>query len=300
MTRQATFLALWTILFWSSSYSAIRIGLESFSPGALAFLRFAVAGAALLLLAPFLGIPWPRRGDWGLILLAGFLGIALYHTALNFGEIQVPAGTAALLIAFAPAFTAILAQVFLGEKLSPPQWGGVALGLGGIAMITWGNGDWGWRWSALAIVGAAFSTSLFFIVEKFLFRRYSPAAVTVYASLAGLFFLLPFAPGAVKDLADASLGSWLAALYLGIFPGALAYLTWNRALQLSQTGAVTSFLYLAPVVAMIMAFAALGETPSFPSLAGGMVVLVGVILANRRPALSAEAAPAAQRGAAGP
>ncbi|MBT9259556.1 MAG: EamA family transporter [Clostridiales bacterium] len=299
MNRQAAALALFTIVFWSSSYTAIRIGLEDFSPGPLAFLRFAVASAALLLLAPVLGVKRPERQDMGLILLAGFLGIALYHTALNYGETRVPAGTAALLIAFAPAFTATLAHFLLGERLRPLQWVGVALGLLGVGLITWGSGDWGWRWSALAIVGAALSTSLFFIVEKVLFRRYSPAAVTVYASAAGLLFLLPFAPGAWRELSSATPEGIGAAIYLGVFPGALAYLTWNRALQLSATGSVTSFLYLAPVVAMGVAHRVLGEIPSALSALGGGVVLAGVILASQRPSPQGARVCLPERGAPG-
>ena len=91
--RTALSLAV-ALLFWSSAFAAIRVGLRGYSPGELALLRFAVASAALAVYALAARLRLPRVRDLPLLLLMGFLGFTVYHVALNMGEVVVEAGGA--------------------------------------------------------------------------------------------------------------------------------------------------------------------------------------------------------------
>ncbi|WP_287372492.1 EamA family transporter, partial [Oceanithermus sp.] len=128
-----------TLVLWASAFAGIRAGLEGYGPAHLALLRFLVASSTLVVYAVLARIRPPRRADLGRIALLGFLGITVYHVALNYGELTVSAGAASLLIASGPIFTALLAVSFLGERLTPLGWAGIGLGFAGVALIALGE-----------------------------------------------------------------------------------------------------------------------------------------------------------------
>ena len=92
----------------------------------------------------------PRRADVPFFFLLGIVGYTVYHLALNFGQTQVSAGAASLIIATAPAITALLAVLMVGERLPVLGWVGSGVAFVGVALIVLGDSGDGLRFNAFA------------------------------------------------------------------------------------------------------------------------------------------------------
>jgi len=270
------------IILWASAFAGIRAVLDDFSPGPIALFRFIVASLVMLLIALSKKMALPDRKDLPFFLVLGFIGITIYHLAQNYGQITVTAGSASLIIASVPVFTALLAKVFLKERLSGKGWFGIFVSITGIAIISWGEGEeYTIDAGALLIILAAISVSLFFVFQKYLHDRYSPLQITTYSIWVGTLFLLVFLPGPIGEMSDTSVGNITTMVYLGIFPGALAYLAWNYALSKAPASILTSVINISPVPAIIIAWIWLGEIPTALAIIGGVVAIAGVLIVNR-------------------
>jgi drug/metabolite transporter (DMT)-like permease len=139
---------------------------------------------------------------------------------------------------------------------------------------------------ALIVLGASLSTSLYNVLQKRNMRRYAPLEFATYVIWAGTLPLLVYLPDLVGAVRSAPLGATGAVLYLGIFPGAIGYALWVYALSKVSASVLSSWLYLNPVLAIVIAWIWLGEIPAALSLVGGAVAVGGVVLVaffGRRP-----------------
>jgi drug/metabolite transporter (DMT)-like permease len=271
------------LLFWAAAFAGIRAGLESYGPGEVALLRFGTASVALLAYALVTRMRLPDARDLPIIFAAGFLGITIYHVALNFGERTVTAGAAALLISTAPVFTAMLSASVLGERITPWGWTGIGVSFAGVALITLGEGSaLALEPDALLILVSAVATSAYFIVSKRPLRRYTALEFTTYAIWAGTLPMLVFAPGLVAQFPAATPQATWAVVFLGIFPGAISYVLWNHALSKMPASVLSTFLYFQPVNAVWIAWLWLAEVPSLLAVVGGTISLAGVVIVNTR------------------
>jgi drug/metabolite transporter (DMT)-like permease len=281
------------LVLWASAFAGIRAGMRldaaghpgtgGYGPGELALLRFGVASLVLAVFAAMKRMRIPDLLDLPRLALAGFLGITIYHVALNYGEVTVNAGAASLLIAAGPVFTALLSMVFLHERLTWAGWGGIVLAFAGVSLISLSGGK-GLRFTpgALLILLSAVATASYFILSKLSFAKYSALESTCYAIWAGTIPMFVFLPGLLRKLPQAAPSATLSVVYLGVFPAAIAYILWNHSLSRMPASKLTSFLYLTPVLAMLIAWAWLREIPAGLTLIGGAVAILGVVIVQAK------------------
>jgi drug/metabolite transporter (DMT)-like permease len=273
-----------TVTLWGSSFVAIRDAGQTLSPGSLALGRLLVSLVVLGAAALIWREPLPGRPDLLRIAAFGVLFLGVYSVTLNEAERRVDAGTAAMLINIGPILIVLLAGIFLREGF--PRWlfAGCAVAFSGCVLIGLASSRSGSRAglgiALLLVAASAYAAAV--VIQKPVLARASPLQVTWLGCAAGAVVCLPFAPGLVAELDDAGATAVGWIVYLGVAPTALGFATWAYALRRTSAGRLASLVYLIPVVAILLGWALLGETPPWLAAVGGALCLAGVFLARHR------------------
>jgi drug/metabolite transporter (DMT)-like permease len=270
--------ALFVVLCWAYSPIGIHIGLEVYSAGQLALLRFLIASAFMAIVAMSHGVQMPKRQDLPLLFLLGFFAVALHHIALNFGQRGVSAGASSVLAQSTPIFTVIISRCVLKEAVSVWRWCCVLGGMVGAFIVVVGDkGIGAISLNGVLILLAACSWSVYFILQKRYTTRYNTLTMVCYTVWTGTAVLLIFSPGLLASMMASHVPVNFAVVLLGVFPSALAYVAWAYVLSRTEVSKVSIVLYLIPPTAILMASFILGERPSLWVVLGGGVVLLSVM-----------------------
>jgi drug/metabolite transporter (DMT)-like permease len=284
--------ALFAVIVWGATFVATKVALREASPATIVWLRFGmgvlILGAAALARRQF---ALPSLREWAYFALLGFLGVTFHQWLQATGLITAAATTTAWIVATIPVFTALLGWLFLKER---PGWQGVAgiglAALGVLLIVSHGDlgalarGSFGSVGDFLILV-SAINWAVFSVFSRHGLKSHPAARMMFYVMLTGWVFaavwLFGFGPG-LGELAQISAPGWVSLLVLGIFGSGLAYIAWYDALQELPAGQLSVFIYIEPLVTVVVAAAVLGEPVTAASLAGGALTLGGVYLVNRR------------------
>ncbi|MCL2153306.1 MAG: DMT family transporter [Oscillospiraceae bacterium] len=274
--------ALFTIVLWSSAFPASKYSLDYYSPGSIMLLRFIVASVTLGIIGIIRKIKLPKVKDLPLFALAGFVGMFLYMYCFNTGTAYVASGISSFIIASAPVFAIVLSRIILKEVVKPACWAGVGVSFCGLVIITLSQTtDFTLNVGVFLLLGAAIATSLYNILQRKLLKTYSALEATTYTIVIATLFMFIFLPTFIRELPGSTLAVNLIVSYLGVFPAALAFLSWGFALSKAEkTTHITVFLYLVPFFASFIAYLWLRETISIWAFLGGVVIIAGMVLSN--------------------
>jgi drug/metabolite transporter (DMT)-like permease len=282
--RPVTALAV-TLVLWSSAFVAIRHLGRDVTPGALSLGRLLVAAVALSVLLARSRRSRMTRHEVALLVLCGVAWFGVYNIALNDSERRIDAATAAMLVQVGPIVVALLAALFLGERLTGWLLAGIGVAFAGVLVIgTVMRDEGGANLSGVLLaLLAAVTYAVGVVSQKVLLRRLSGLEVVCYACWIGVVVCLPWS-GDLADLVqhgDRADLAWIG--YLGLFPTALAFSLWAFALRHTDAGKQAITTFLVPVITATMAWVLLDEVPPALAFAGGALCVVGVLLTRRKP-----------------
>lgn len=279
-------LLLLMALIWGVNFAVVKFATGAFAPLAFNSLRVGLATVILL------GIVWaggqslPKGRDRLALLGLGALGNGVYQVLFIEGIARTRAGDAALLIAAAPAFMAIIGWLRGSERTNAMGVAGILLSLVGIALVTFGKAAVGGPGGTSTVFGnvlilfACLSWSLYTVLLKPYTERVDgvPLAATtlVGGAIPLLLVSLPSLAGTVWPTVSG--GAWAAVGYSGVFAISIAYLFWYRGVKVLGPTRTGMYANLQPAIALLVAWATLGETPHLPQLAGAAFILSGLVL----------------------
>ncbi|SUX55887.1 EamA family transporter [Chromobacterium vaccinii] len=273
--------ALAIVLVWGVNFVVIKWGVAGVPPLLLGALRFALVALPAVFIVKRPALPWRYLALYGLTVGVGQFGCLF--TAIKLG---MPAGLASVVLQSQAFFTLLLARVFLGERWQASQLAGLALALGGLALIGMGKGG---NMTALGFgltIAAATSWAASNIVVRAIGRdgfKVEPLGLVIWSSLAPPipFLLLSWQLEGGERIAAALRGfdgqSLFAVAYLAFVATMFGYGLWSRLLARHAAAKVAPFSLLVPVVGLLASHWLLGESLTAPQLAGSGLLMAGLL-----------------------
>jgi drug/metabolite transporter (DMT)-like permease len=278
------------VIVWGASFVATKIALQDVSPVTVVWLRFGmgvlILGGAVVARREF---AFPPVKELGYFALLGFLGIAFHQWLQSTGLQTAQATTTAWIVSAIPVIQAVLAALVLKEKLK--RWAviGIALAALGVMLIV-SKGDplslirsGATTPGDILIIVSAFNWPIFSILSRRGLRKFPATLMLFYVMLIGWLFtsVLLFSGPGLSEIRQLTFNGWSGVAFLGIFCTGLAYIFWYDALRLIPVSQVGVFIYVEPLVAVVIAALVLAESLTLPTLLGGSTILLGVWLVNK-------------------
>lgn len=274
-------------LVWGTTYAAIAVAIETLPTFLFAGLRFAIAGALLLIIRLIAGdrLPSTRR-EWLLLTLIGFFMVGVGNVAVVWAEHYVPSGFAALMVATAPLWMALLEALRPGGiRLSIRAAAGLVIGFAGVALLVAPELR-GLAYGSFFLLGVVVLQlgSIGWNIGSILGKYHLPRGIPPLTS-AALQMLLGGIPMVVLGLASGegerltfTTQTFLAFIYLVVFGSMVAYAAYVFALSHLPTSTTSLYAYLNPIVAVTLGWAMLNEPIGWNALAAMVIIFSGVAL----------------------
>lgn len=287
---------LLVVLIWGMNYPVIKAALAVMPAHVVNAFRFVVSAAVVggIYVARRRSRPdsedflHPLRAHGWKVVGLGLLGYVVYQLCFITGVDHTTAGNAALIMAGAPLWTALFSHVLRVESLPKTAWVGLgvsivgtaAVVLAGVGVVGLGAGS---LLGNLLMMGAAIVWAAYTTFSKPVLDDLSPSGLIFFGILAALPFLFAFAAPSFDAVAWGKVNAWVWAAIVasgGLSTG-LAYALWNAAVQHVGPSHAAAFNNLVPFVGVAGGVLLLGEPVTAFQLAGGALIIAGLILLRR-------------------
>jgi len=272
---------------WGTSFTVSKLALRSIPPLSLAWIRFVLASAILLvwLIARHEDLRLDRR-TFGGMMLGGVLGYALNHIFENVGLALSTASEISLMMGIFPVLSLLVEGLVYHRRFSHIAVGGIALSVAGVVLIidprTLGGTLAGNRLLGDGlIILSGICWAFYSILVKNLSRNSSASRTAMFQMLFGSIFLLPLVGVFERPVFPVPTGGVWAVIYLAVFCSVGGYSLYNYGVARMASTQAVNILNLVPVFGVLTSWVVLHETVTAIQLAGGVVVLLGVLLSLR-------------------
>jgi drug/metabolite transporter (DMT)-like permease len=272
----------------AGTYLAAKRALVELSPFELALVRFAFAAVLYVALVRARGVR-VSRADLPAMALLGFIAVPLNQGLFLAGLARSTPGHAALLYALTPIFVFLLARVRLGERATPLKIAGIAVAFAGVLVVLLARGALGLEGAGetlvgdLMILGAVIAWAVYAVGGKVYAERYGAVTSTGVTLVAGTLLYLPLGllTSDAEHFRALSGVGWASVAYLVVLTSVVSYVIYYWALARVEASRVAIWSNLQPVLTAILAWAVYGENITAPFVAGGAMVIAGVVLTER-------------------
>ena len=282
-----------TIVIWGLNFAVIKVPLEVIPPFTVNMLRFGVSVAVLGVVyvercrrrgvSPFadlLQAPWQVLG-------LGLLSNLGYQVGFIVGIDRTTAGAAALLIATSPLWTAVVAHLLGIDRLRGAGWAGLALSLGGAALVVLGRAGSAVEGEGLGIavmLAAAAAWGVFTVLSRpVLDGGVTPMGLTVWGQTLALPGLVALGVPGVAETDWSLVGGAevLAVLYSGGLSIGVAYVLWNQSVRIAGPSRTAAYSNLVPFIGLVAGVVLLGEPVEALQIVGGVCIVAGLVVLRR-------------------
>ena len=277
--RDVTDLLLLAAL-WGGSFLFMRVTAEPFGPVPMVGMRTGIAALVLVALLIWRGRGRELGAAPGPLLVMGLLNSAIPFVLFGFAALSLKAGYSAILNATAPFWGALVAFLWLGERLTLLRVLGLFVGFAGVVVLVWGRINFDAGGAGPAIIAALGATLLYGISANYAKRRLGGIGALTSATGTQLGAAIAVAPLTVAYWPAVTPGAlaWLSVIAMAVFCTALAYLLYFRLIaNVGATRAIT-VTFLIPVFGMFWGWLFLGEGVTVNMIAGTVVILLGTAL----------------------
>src|SRR5438309_68550 len=271
-------------MIWGINFVVVKYATHIFSPVAFTGLRVVTVAIFLLLVVSTRGGIRLPRADVIRLLLLGVLGNGLYQLFFVLGVSRTRAGNASLIVGSAPAFIALIARARGMERVQRTTLVGIGLSVIGVALVIVGSanepsGDTTLLGALLVFLGVICWT-LYTIGLQPYAKRINIIQLSAITLVGGAIpLLIASAPALIStDWSAVGIGGWLAVFYSSVISMGVAYFFWYRGLRVLGPTRTAVYSNLQPIVALLVAWAFLNETPTIFQGVGAATIIAGVFL----------------------
>ena len=264
------------VAMWGLVFVAIARLLPQVDAVQLVVIRFTLI--ALVFAAMIVALPDHRphlRGwrDVGLFLVLGIVAVPGSQLTIVNGQRYLSPPLVSLVVTTSPAFAAVIAAIWLGERIVSRQVVGIVLAGTGASHLSVDN-----PWGAALTILSPLSWAVYTVMTKSMTGRFDPVGAIGLAMIFGSLSMLPLYPHAIAGIGEITAAGWAWMAYLVVGGTVVPYLVWWWALGRLSAGTTTSYMYGIPFAGLFWSWLILDIVPSAVALLGGVVIIIGVAM----------------------
>ncbi|MBO0602314.1 EamA family transporter [Sporosarcina sp. E16_3] len=268
---------------WGGMYVVVKVLVAVIPPLELVWMRYLIALVALVIIGLVTRQNWRiNRRHFGIIIAIAIIGYVISIVTQETGTMLSTAQMGAIITSTTPAFMVLFASLILKERLTLKKAISVSLATIGVIIIV-GIDDINMSsmLGGVSLIIAALTWALMSVLIKRIPSDYSQIVVTTYATLIAVVVITPFVIPKLpqidmNDLTNPTI--WGGLIYLGVISTSIAFLLWNRGLQMLSASSGGVFFFFQPIVGTLLGWLILGETISITFWIGSILILLGVLL----------------------